>query len=125
MKKTFLILSIFILLCTSLGCAEKTPEYQKGSNIAEETKEATVTVLDSQLQKDDFSWMVTGTAQSNEDVPYAEVKVKYYDDTGALVYSDFTNIVDLAANEPWKFKCYGPSADIKIKEYKIVATTTP
>lgn len=125
MKKLILILSIFILICTSPGCTENKTEYQNGSTPAAETqKEATLTIIDSTLEKEEYGgYIVTGTAQSDADVSYAEVDVKFYDAEGAVLQSGMTNIVDLKAGEPWKFKVYGPSEDVK--EYKIATSTTP
>ena len=125
MKRLLIILSIFIITCTSLGCTDSTANYQNGSTPTEEAPKEELTILDSKLEQEEFGgWIVTGTAQSNTSLDYAEVKVKYYDENGSLVYSDFTNIVDLAANEPWKFKVYGPGSEFKITDYKIAASTT-
>lgn len=127
MKKLLLILSIFLLICASLGCTEENKEYQNGTTekAQAEPPEASITILNSTLEFDEITgYTVTGIAQSNVNLDYAEIDVKYYDESGALVQSDMTNIEDLAANEPWKFKVYGPGSDVEVKEYKIAATTT-
>jgi hypothetical protein len=47
------------------------------------------------------------------------VKVKFYDDQGALIESGLANINDLSAGEKWNFKVSSLSFDKHIADYKI------
>jgi hypothetical protein len=131
MKKGVLIFIIALALIFVAGCTDNGTDYEEGNvePASEEVTEQVTTeevqpllvINDHSLGKEEYGgYIVTGSATANKDLSYAEVKVKYYDESGALVGSDFTNIVDIAAGETWNFKVYGPSEDsIRVTEYKI------
>lgn len=131
MKKGVLVLITILALIFVAGCTDNKTDYQEGNTepASEQVTESTSTeevqpllvINDNSLGKEEYGgYIVTGSATANKDLSYAEVKVKYYDDSGALVGSDYTNIVDLDAGETWNFKVYGPSDDsIHVSNYKI------
>ncbi|AKB41280.1 FxLYD domain-containing protein [Methanosarcina mazei] len=147
MKKGVLVLTITVALIFVAGCTDNKTDYQEGNvepaseqvtedyqegnaePASEQVIESTTTeevqpvlvINDHSLGKEEYGgYMVTGSATANKDLSYAEVKVKYYDESGALVGSDFTNIVDLDAGETWNFKVYGPFDDsVRVSDYKI------
>jgi len=131
MKKLISILSIFILVFLTLGCTGNKSEYQNGSN-SDAVQPAPVTtpeavnlvILDSKLGKEEYGgYIVTGSAQSDKNQSYAEVDVKFYDSTGAVLQSGMTNIMDLKAGEKWNFKVYGPGSDLHVANYTIATTS--
>lgn len=114
------------------GCADNKTDYQEGNaepaseqvneNVTtEEEVQPFLVINDNTLGKEEYGgYIVTGSATATKDLSYAEIKVKYYDETGALVGSDYTNIVDITAGEPWKFKVYGPTDEnVRVTDYKI------
>lgn len=126
MKKIGIILTIFILTFFTFGCTETKSEYQTGSNNDETSPATELVILDSKLEQEEYGgWIITGTAQTNTDISYAEVDVKFYDAEGAVLQSGMTNVLDLAAGEKWNFKVYGPGSDVLVKEYKIATSITP
>jgi uncharacterized protein YcfL len=132
MKKFVLILSIFVLTVSALGCTSNSTEYQNGSTpattpvINETPAVADITILNDSLVKDDIGgYNVKGTAQANKDMSYAEIDVKFYDKSGAVLQSGLTNILDLKAGEKWNFEVLGPGSDKKVDSYKIAYTSNP
>jgi len=125
-KQPLLIMILGIAILFSAGCTDtdtSSTEYQEG-NAEPVTREEVVEPLvinDHELGKEEYGgYYVSGSATANKDLSYVEIKVKYYDESGALISSDFTNIVDLAAGETWNFKVYGPFDDsARVTEYKI------
>jgi len=126
MKKIGIILTIFLLTFLSLGCTETKSEYQTGSTNEAAPPTTELSILDSKLEQEEYGgWIITGTAQTNTDISYAEVDVKFYDAEGAVLQSGMTNVLDLAAGEKWNFKVYGPGSDVRVAEYKIATSITP
>lgn len=79
-----------------------------------------LTILAHKLWKvGNGGYAVTGTAQSSTDLSYAEVKVKFYQESGALIDSGSTLINDLAAGEKWNFKVICINTDEHVANYKI------
>jgi hypothetical protein len=74
------------------------------------------------MVKEEYETNVKGTAQVNQSVSYAEITVKFYDASGAVVYTSFTNVVDLEAREKWNFEVLGPGSDKKVTNYKIAVS---
>ncbi|MDD2644495.1 MAG: FxLYD domain-containing protein [Methanobacteriaceae archaeon] len=122
---------ISLALIFVAGCSDNGTDYEEGNvkpaseqvteQEATEEVQPLLVINDHSLGKEEYGgYIVTGSATANKDLSYAEVKVKYYDEGGALVGSDYTNIVDIAAGETWNFKVYGPSDDsIHVSDYKI------
>lgn len=117
MKKIILVLLIMVLASFALGCSESTaPEQTKPANPAASTpaatpapiQDATITILNSKLTKENTAWIVEGSAQAGQDLSYAQVDVKFYGKDGAVMQSGIANINNLKAGEKWNFKVYGP-----------------
>jgi hypothetical protein len=134
MKKIVSVLIVLILVFIGIGCTGDKSEYQNGSNSnavqpAQPAPVATpeavgLVILDSKLGKEEYGgYIVTGSAQSDKNQSYAEVNVKFYDSTGAVLQSGMTNIIDLKAGEKWNFKVYGPGSDLHVANYTIATTS--
>lgn len=147
MKKIGLFITILILVFMTLGCTTNKSDYQQGNvnNAAQPTPQATVqptpqpttqstpqltppnqanlVILDHKLGKEEYGgYIVTGTAIAQNDLNYAEIDVKFYDQTGAVLQSSLTNVLDLKYGERWNFKVYGPMEG-RVTNYTIATSS--
>ncbi|MBU4189687.1 MAG: FxLYD domain-containing protein [Candidatus Thermoplasmatota archaeon] len=96
---TFLVVALILLACGD------TTEYGE-----ETAKTAELEILESNMNEE-YGWAgleitVTGVAKNigEEQLSWAEVKVKWYDANGTLLGTDTDSIQDLDAGESWNFE---------------------
>lgn len=133
MKKYICVFIVVIGIFLAIGCTGSNSDYKEGntnisSNAGEQSNVSTVqaseqpalNITSHTLSKQEYGgYIVKGTATSSRDLGYAEVKVKFYDDSGALIESGLANINDLGAGEKWNFEVYCLANDKHVADYKI------
>lgn len=79
-----------------------------GSFVAGDTVEPIddVTLITTDLKTSPVEVLVVGQARNDriDPVGYLEIRAKFYDGDGALVYSDFVGTTDLSPDETWTFE---------------------
>ena len=82
-----------------------------------------IKILNHELTYGEYGTLsVTGTAENVVDrqLSYVEIRVKFYDEDGALIETFFDNINDLDAGEKWKFDVMYPGMDTyEVDDYDI------
>ncbi len=110
MKTTSRIIIVLVILATLLavGCTGSSSEYSDG-NTDENTDTAFETepleILDHHLENgENETYKVIGSAKAHKSLSYAEVKVKVYDEDGALISTFLDDIDNLEEGETWDFE---------------------
>jgi hypothetical protein len=136
MKKYICVFIVVLGVFLAIGCTGSNTDYKEGntnisSDAGEQSNESTVqasetpeqpalNITSHTLSKQEYGgYIVKGTATSSRDLGYAEVKVKFYDDSGSLIDSGIANINDLGAGEKWNFEVYCLATDKHVADYKI------
>jgi hypothetical protein len=121
MKMTigFIALSLITMLVPILiGCTETQYE-PEGSTVTTEKLQ----ILSHSMTTNEYgNIVVKGTAKniSSSNFSYAEIKVKFYDASGALLDTWLDNINDLGPGETWSFEVMYLGLDTeKVKSYQI------
>lgn len=133
MKKRYITIGVIILFILVLGCAgsgnnnsgtsSKSDNYQTGNSteVNQEVPQEPLTILNSKLVKEQYGgYSITGTAQANKDLSYAEVSAKCYGSDGAVIGSYIANMNNLKKGEKWNFKVIGPVDNtVRVTNYTI------
>jgi hypothetical protein len=133
MKKRYIAIGVIILFILVLGCAgsgnnnsgtsSKSDNYQSGnsSETNQEAPQEPLTILNSKLEKNEYAgYYITGTAQANKDLTYAEISAKCYGPDGSVIGSYIANMNNLKKGEKWNFKVIGPVDDtVRVTNYTI------
>lgn len=120
------IIVAICVICTALmaGCIES-PEYGSGNTIS--GSEGLI-ILEHYPVAGEFGMLtIEGIAENTRETSliYAEVRVKFYDENGAVIDTSLDNINDIGPGEKWNFKVmyFGTNAE-KIDNYKVAIGTT-
>lgn len=116
--KILLLLSVCVYVVPSLGCIGNS-NYGDSTQVL--NKVPYLEILDYHSETGEFgNLIIVGSAKSNDDLMYAEIRVKFYDSDGALLSTSFDNINDLENRDIWKFKVmYLDMNDEDVASYKI------
>jgi hypothetical protein len=112
---TLLAISLFVLV---FGCSGTNTDYQEG-NAQETPAGPTIELLSHEIVNENGIIEVKGEAEALTDLSYAEVDVKFYDSEHRLIYSSFTNVVDLKKGDIWLFTVWGPSDPVESYEIQV------
>lgn len=111
MKTTSRIIIVLVILATLLavGCTGSSSEYSDGSTDENTDTKAPETepleIRDHQLEGgENGTYKIIGSAKAHKSLSYAEVKVKVYDEDGALISTFLDDINDLEEGETWDFE---------------------
>ncbi len=115
------VILLVLAVVAVLGCADTNTEYQPG-NVKETPAGPTISLLSHELVYQDGLAEVTGEAKALENLSYAEVDVKFYDSEHRLIFSGFTNVVDLKQGDVWLFTVWGPYDQVESYEIQIKDT---
>lgn len=128
LKTSHIILFSIIVVCfiATIGCVES-PEYSEGGSSTAVQSE-TIEILEHGFEYGEYGNLyVVGKAKNtgSKSLSYAEVRAKFYDDSGALLGTSFDNINDLGPGETWNFKIiYLDMNPEEVASYKIAAGTS-
>ena len=113
-----LLVSICVYVVSSLGCIGNS-SYGDSTQVSNNVPD--LKILEHHSETGEFgNFMIVGSAKSNDDFMYAEIRVKFYDADGALLSTSFDNINDLENGDIWKFEVmYLDINDKDIASYKI------
>lgn len=106
------------------GCSSNT-EYENGGENGDNSggsSDKKLEILNDEWYTESYSAGVKGTAEnvSGDTLSYISVKVKFYDESNALIESSLDNINDLEADGKWKFDVLFPGSDTEdVSSYKI------
>jgi len=138
MKEIVLLALSLVAIVIIAGCTSGT-QYQTGASIADEVQPKTtptpepktsekIEILDHKIEYSEYgNLMVVGTAKNvaGKKLSYAEIRVKFYDKSGALLETFMDNVNDLDAGQTWKFKILYPSMNVEeVDHYDIGVGTT-
>lgn len=81
-------------------------------------------IVEHSAYEKEFESGVKGVVQNNsdEEIPYLEVEVKFFDEEGTRLGDNFTNVEDLGAGKKWKFELMFLE-DGEFAEYELTLTT--
>lgn len=110
------------------GCSGDT-EYEDGGesdgnsdDSSDSSSDKKLKILNDEWYVEDYTAGVKGTAEnvSGDTLGYISIKVKFYDDSDALIESSLDNINDLEAGGKWKFDVMFPGTNTEdVSSYKI------
>lgn len=109
MRKRYLILALLALLIIPLalaGCMTETV-YQEGGVATIESPQ--LIILSHNMVIDKWGWAtVEGTARNDGTgrMGYAEIDARFYNGSGQLIDSSFTNILNLDPGQTWAFEIH-------------------
>ena len=120
-----IVMICVICVATLMGGCIESPEYGSGDSIP---RSGNLVILEHHPITGDFGILtIEGIAENTGDTSliYAEIRVKFYDENGAVVDTSLDNINDIGPGEKWNFKVMYFGTDIeRIDNYKVAIGTT-